>query len=444
MKSSYFEDMLDRISNKLESRVNAYALLLTLIDETMIKYANSQPSVTQSWNMYELGLYLIKDKKAFVAGLRNPNEEDLDVFIENSLKKLEKIRETELLPEFPSTKTHDALPSLDKKVIDAQSNLGKLMELVSSRTRNETEIAGMISLGKREIMLRTSTGFTGKHANTFFNGYFRIFRGERSGQWAFSSTFYDEGLVEKTLDNAEFYASLKLPYLKPEEGEYTVILSPMVAGNLFSLLAYMSNAFAIQNGLSFLKPSDLEKEITTNELSLYDDPRNIELPFNTPFDAEGVSTYNKPIIEKGVLKNILHNTATARLFGARSTGNAGWIEPTPWNLEIKEGDASLEEMIKDTKKGVLLNNNWYTRFQNYTTGEFSTVARDAIILIENGEFKGLLRKARISSSYPQLLRNIRTIGKERYKIKWWEVENPFILPYVVIDNVRVTIPDFPS
>ena len=158
--------MLDKISSKLESKIDDYALLLTITDETMIKYANSQPSVTQSWNTYELNLYLIKNKKSIIVGLRNPNEKDLDLILESSLNKLEKMKETELLPEFPSIKAHDNLSAFDKKIIEVQNNLDSLLEIISSRTSSESELAGMVSLGKKEVILKTSSGFTGKHINT--------------------------------------------------------------------------------------------------------------------------------------------------------------------------------------------------------------------------------------------------------------------------------------
>lgn len=436
--------IIEKIVNKIRNKVDKYAILLTSTDETMIKYSNSQPSIVQSWNSYEVGMYLVKDKRVMVAGLRNPDERILESFVNNSIISLEKLEVTDYLPDFSSARTHDALYANDKRILDLKTDLKSILDVVSSRITHNMELAGMISIGQRKILLETSTGFKGEHINTFFNGYFRIFQGERSGQWAFSSTFYDEKLLESAIDKAMFYSSLNLPFVKVPEGEYKVILSPMVAGNIINLLASMSSAFAIENGLSFLRPEHLGEKIASSKLSVYDTPLNIELPFNVPFDAEGYQTYNKPIIEEGVLKNILHNSVTAKKFNTKSTGNAGWIEPAPWNIEVGKGDASFEELITEAKNGILVNNNWYTRFQNYTTGEFSTVGRDAIIVIENGEMKGLLKKARISSNYPSLLRNIELVGKERYKIKWWEVENPTLIPYILVDRVRITIPEYPS
>lgn len=441
---SFYENIIEKTSEKLESMFDDYAVALTSIDRTMIKYANSQPSVIQSWRWYELAVYLVKDRRSLVTTLQNPSEREIDELVRRSALSLERMEALESLPEFPATGRYDPIYAVDGKVIEARSDLRNIMDVVSSKIEGSSEVAGMISLGKREFYLRTSAGFEGHHESTFFNGYFRVFRDDRSGQWAFTSTFYDEKMLEQALTEANFYANLNLRYVKPEEGLYTVILSPMVAGNLFNLLAFMSSAFSIQNGLSFLKPDQLNQEVASLEVSLHDVPKRVDLPMNAPFDAEGTPTYDKPIIENGVFRNVLHNTATAKRFGARSTGNAGWIEPTPWSLEVREGDADLDEMIRDTRRGILFNNNWYTRFQNYTTGEFSTVGRDAIVLIESGEMKGLIRKARLSSSFPTFLREIKAVGKRRYKIEWWEVEKPTLIPYIMADNIRITVPEYPS
>ena len=97
------------------------------------------------------------------------------------------------------------------------------------------------------------------------------------------------------------------------------------------------------------------------------------------FDDEGTPTQSTKIIEGGVLTSYLHNLTTAKRFKTESTGNAGWIEPDAWNLEVGHGDSGYSEMVKEMKRGMSLTSNWYTRFTNYRTGEFSTVPRDGNI-----------------------------------------------------------------
>ena len=41
----------------------------------------------------------------------------------------------------------------------------------------------------------------------------------------------------------------------------------------------------------------------------------------TPFDSEGVASYNKNVVENGILKTYLYNLKTANKDGVQSTGN---------------------------------------------------------------------------------------------------------------------------
>jgi len=139
-----------------------------------------------------------------------------------------------------------------------------------------------------------------------------------------------------------------------------------------------------------------------------------------------------------VLKTYLHNGTTAMLHNAKTTGNAGIVAPHPWNLIIESGDWKKEEMIEEIKEGLLITNVWYTRFQNYRNGDFSTVARDAAFYIKNGEIEHAVKGIRISDNLQRIFENITALSKEIRQIYWWEVENPVFAPYALAKNVRIT------
>ncbi|MEM2057712.1 MAG: metallopeptidase TldD-related protein, partial [Thermoproteota archaeon] len=156
------------------------------------------------------------------------------------------------------------------------------------------------------------------------------------------------------------------------------------------------------------------------------------------FDDEGIKTRKNIIVEKGTVKGYLHNVKTALKFKTESTGNAGWIMPSPWNLVIEEGSIGFEEALEEIKNGLYIVSNWYTRFQNYSTGDFSTICRDGVFLIENGELKGALKGVRVSDNIVRLFSSISTVCKERKWVRWWEVRTPAYLPAMVANDVRVT------
>lgn len=224
---------------------------------------------------------------------------------------------------------------------------------------------------------------------------------------------------------------------EPEAGEYEVLMSPTVASNLVDLIGGFSSAFSVEAGISYLVDK-LGKKVASESFSLSDHGRMNGALDGRVFDDEGIPTRTTPIIRDGVLENYLHNLTTAKKSGKVSTGNAGTISPHPWNLEVGRGDSSYDEMVKSMKRGVILTSNWYTRFKNYRTGEFSTVPRDGAYLVEDGRITQGLKGLRVSDSLERIFSSTRLISKNREWIEWWEVDTPTLCPWVLVDGVKIT------
>ena len=168
-----------------------------------------------------------------------------------------------------------------------------------------------------------------------------------------------------------------------------------------------------------------------------EDDATLPTGFNSvSFDDEGVPTKKTTIIDKGILKTYLHNTSTAKKYKVETTANAGLISPKPFNVvfDCRKGD------IFDVKEGIYITNVWYTRFQNYSSGDFSTIPRDGAFLIKNGEIVQSLKGMRISDNMLDILKNIQCCNKKLWQIKSWEAEIPTFTPEVLVNNVSITKP----
>jgi PmbA protein len=184
----------------------------------------------------------------------------------------------------------------------------------------------------------------------------------------------------------------------------------------------------------------LDQKVASDIVTLRDVPASYSVS-NRVFDDEGVPAQENVIINKGVLKTYLHNTSTAKIFKTQTTANAGIVSPGPWNLEMDPGDLPKQEMFKEIKRGLYLTNTWYTRFQNYATGDFSTIPRDGIFLIENGEIKESWKDIRLSDNALRMLNNITGLSKERQHVHWWnEADPPSLSPYILMKKVQITRP----
>ncbi len=441
MKEELLETSKKLVDRALSEGYDEAAVLLNHRKTVMVKLANSEPSVIQRWRDLVLNLYLVKDKKILVLALSPTSLDEVNKTIRELIGIADKLYESPFYAPLPEPGKPEKMELVDKKLLEKIEDPSDIVEkLVETAHREKIDyVAGMIELSYAEKALATSKDALFYEDSTSIQTYLRAFAGEDgSGQWSYGSRRLNEKKIEEMASIAARYAVESRNRVSIEPGIYDIIISPMVAGNLLRLVGFMSSAFMVFMGMSMFmnkKPGD---RVGSEKLTLIDDALNPELPGSTGFDDEGVSTYSKPIIENGIFKNMLHNSKTAAKMGTKSTGNAGWITPHPWNLVVSRGDYSFDELVGEVKKGILVTNNWYTRLQNYVEGVFSTITRDALFLIENGKITKPIEKIRIADTLPRLLNNIDALGREQYDIWWWEVEIPTRTPYILIRQIRTS------
>ena len=232
-------------------------------------------------------------------------------------------------------------------------------------------------------------------------------------------------------------ARMALNPVEGESGEYEALLGPMVFAHLVEHVGDASSAYYVDAGLSFFKDK-LGQEISSKVFSLIDDPTIPRTYGSAAFDDEGVPTRRNVIVDRGVLKTYLHNSTTAKKFGAETTANAGLIVPTPFNLIVEGGGKSFEKLLSSIDDGIYVTNDWYLRYQNYRTGDFSTIPRDGLFRIRRGSIESSIKGLRISDNMLRILSRIRELGRERYWISWWEVETPVYAPHAIVEKLNFT------
>ena len=101
---------------------------------------------------------------------------------------------------------------------------------------------------------------------------------------------------------------------------------------------------------------------------------------------------------------------------------------------IKWAD-SADQMIKDTKKGLLVGRLWYTYAVNPIKGDFSCTARSGIRIIENGEIKSSGKSVRIIHNLPAMLKNVSCIGDNQKNVIQW-ASLPSITPSLKVEKIN--------
>ncbi|MBC7120634.1 MAG: TldD/PmbA family protein [Candidatus Methanosuratus sp.] len=405
------------------------------VERLMVRFSNNKTTVVQNWSVMGIDALTLFGRKKVITRLEDLSEEGIRKCVERAVKSAPLVSDAETITDIEATRFPDRCSpqAIDPEVINdcVSASIGAALREGGERS------AGVFNAEVRRVALLTSSGGEGYDERTAFELNVRAFAGEGSGQGLTCATEMRNLDAERAGGEAGRIAGMSKECARWSEGSYEVILGPIIFANLIERVGDASSAFSVEAGVSFLAQKIGEK-VASEALTIEDDGSDPEGINSRTFDDEGVALRKTTLIDCGKMVTYLHNKSTAKRFGTTSTGNAGWVAPSPWNLKVSAGAMSMEEMIRETRSGVFVVSNWYTRFQNYATGDFSTICRDGTFLIDGGEVKGALRGVRISDNLPRILASIRQASSDRRWVRWWEVRTPSLVPAVLAPGVRLT------
>tara|TARA_R100000935_G_C2835119_1_gene167654 strand:+ start:1645 stop:2958 length:1314 start_codon:yes stop_codon:yes gene_type:complete len=192
-----------------------------------------------------------------------------------------------------------------------------------------------------------------------------------------------------------------------EPGKYTVILEPAAASDLLGNFAGALDARTADEGRSFMSKeggTKLGDKIVDERVNIYSDPLHPDVPTAT-WNGDGQALKKTKWIENGVVKNLAYSRYWAEQKGVDAV-------PYPSNIIMEGGTASLEDLIRDTKKGILVTRLWYIRSVDPQTLLFTGLTRDGTFYIENGKIKHPVKNFRFNESPIIMLNNLETLGKQ--------------------------------
>ena len=407
-------------------------------NDSQVRFANNAITLVNNVRNLTFEIYVSKQRKRIIGASYNPTRQGIERFVRNLVKSCEALPQSEdyvPLPEGPFN--YSGRANFDTKVEDAPLIECVKQTIDESLHAGASRVSGSLNTESTELLILTSSGASGKDKQSQMLLNVRAFADDNaSGQGLSCSSYTSEFRPEKAGQKAGADAKKALNPKQIPDGIYDVIFSSTVVANILPV-ASNASAFAIESGNSFLADK-LDQDVAVKALTVEDyGVFNLGLGGRI-FDDEGTPTQTNKIVSNGKFVRMLQNSTTAKKFGKKTTGNAGIIGPRPITIVFSNGDVPFDEMIRETKQGVLITNNWYTRFQNMRTGDYSTVPRDAAFRIEAGQVKEPIAGLRVSDSIPRQLTNIEAISKERDWIRWWEVNTPTLAPAMKIKGVHIT------
>ena len=287
---------------------------------------------------------------------------------------------------------------------------------------NRLSIAGFIEANAGATAVATNAGLFAYHASTdvSMSTTARTPDGTGSGYAVAGSRDWADvnaaALGRRAADKA--LASRNPQAIEP--GMYTVVLEPQAVSDVLPLLFGSFNARSTDEGRSaFSKAggSKLGEKIADARVTIYSDPTDAQL-LTQPFDGEGLPVRRIPWIENGVLKNLSYSRFWADKKGVQPTGGGGgggggggFGGGPPGGLKMVGGTKSVDELVADTQRGILVTRFWYIRFLDQRTVMVTGLTRDGTFLIENGKITRPLKNFRWNESPLFMLNKIEEIGR---------------------------------
>ena len=235
---------------------------------------------------------------------------------------------------------------------------------------------------------------------------------------------------------------------KCESEFYSIIFEPYSVGEMLAFVFLTNFNLKVYSEKRSCFSSKLGQEIAVQNFTLMDDPHAPEGIGSKLFDEEGLATKPTPLIENGVLKNLYSDLYNSFKENTEPSGNGARLglpmgrsadpipTPSPHNLRITNGNQTVDEIIKDTRKGLVVGRLWYTYPVNPIKGDFSCTARSGIQVIKEGQIIQPAKPVRIVHNLALFLKNISAIAKEERNVLQW-ASLPSITPSVRVERIRV-------
>jgi len=298
-------------------------------------------------------------------------------------------------------------------------------------SRKVVDNAGVLNAVEFHTLIMNSHGLVAKDDGTFFEASLTATAKDGAKLSEGSESTAGRSLKElRPKDIGKKAAEMAVNGLKAKplkEGTYEIILDPEPAVSINGYVGYLTSPMIAK--LYFPMFLDkLGKQVGSKQLTIIDNPLMESGVGSSPVDEEGTASKKVTIMEKGVLKNFVYDSFYGAMEKKRTTSSGVRASfavgvsvfpgknynsepaPIPRNLHIVPGNWKRDEIIEDTKGGLLAQRFHYTRLTNPTRGDFTSVLRMGLYRVEKGEVVGAIQKSRLVDNLQNILKNVNAVS----------------------------------
>lgn len=327
------------------------------------------------------------------------------------------------------------LPS--EKAVDLAYDM---VEASLGHSKKVVDNAGVLNIVDYETLVLNTHGVSAENCGTFFEASLSataksgkdVSEGSDATAGRSLKELKPKGVGEKAAEMA--VSGLKAKKLKADT--YTVILDYEPTHALIGYLSMLvSPLFA--KLFSPLLLDKVGKKVASSQVTLIDDPLMPNGVGSAPVDDEGTPSKKNVIIDKGVLKTFVYDSFYGTMEKKRTTASAVRESlavgvssfpgknyncenvPVPRNAYFEVGKWKREEILEETKNGLLVRRFHYTRLTNPTRGDFTSILRMGLLAVKNGEVVGAVAKSRLLDNLLSMLQNVDAVSDKLVVAGGW-------------------------
>lgn len=410
---------LEEILSKARKNATEAEVFFSAVDDTPVIFEANRLKQMQTNEGLMVALRLIRSGR--IGFSTATTLEDIDSLVGRALEVSQFGAVARFgLPErqpFPGVAMSD--PKVERFDVEHMLDLGR--DLIARVLDHTPDLLcdASVGKGKASLVLMNSRGGEAQFQKTFFvlglegnlikdTDMLFVGDGESSCQ-ALTDVSVVADSVVRQLELARSPAAIS-------SGNWPVIFTSQ--GVVSALIAPLTAAFNGRIVLQKVSPlvGKTGQKVFSEALSLRDDATLDFRPRSRPCDDEGVPSRNTDLVRRGVIGGFLYDLQTAGMAGVQSTGSGDRVgsslpSPSISNLVVEAGAASLADMVRTTKEGLLVEQLMGASQTNVLGGDFS----GNVLLgykIENGEIVGRVKDTVVSGNVYQALNRIEAVGSE--------------------------------
>ncbi len=362
-----------------------------------------------------------------------------DTALEETIRKSEQIAQIspenpEYMPELGAQR-YDTVESYYESTgnMAPEARASAMTYAIERANETDTIAAGYMDVRAGSRALATSSGLFAYHPSTGVTSTLTV----RTPDGLSSGWAGDQGNDWKNIENGRIGDDAVRKCLDwrnktaLDPGAYTVILEPTAVGMLMLRMSRAFDARRADEGRSYFSGATRGKNrigerLFDSRVSIISDPSSRDAE-TAPYAGDGLPVKPQVWVENGVLKNLNYSR-----YWAEQKDTAPISRPT--NFIMLGGSSSLSDMIRSTRRGVLITRFWYIRGLNPRIISYTGLTRDGTFLIENGKISRPVTNFRFNQSLAELLKNVEMIGPS---VQVCASENSSVSTPIVVPALKV-------